>query len=257
MSGRGGGDTIAPFHAGRAMPFMIDDDGLCSAVLEAAKGMGPRDIGDDVVKVMAETIFGMEDRFVTDLVASPVLFEIERKQTNSKNFVVRRGLVYIHVKSKPNVAIIVPPHFVTDHASVPYVARWIVNQTGRHSAASVLHDWLYTVAEPPADQTQFRKERFRADRIFLEAMRTSGVGLVRRSLLYRAARLAGAHGFGAPSELRFIDPKSPDRLIDPALFDKSVLRRLTIIPRPVKPRASLLVKLPLMPSLAGRKPRSA
>jgi hypothetical protein len=215
------------------MPFMIDDDGLCSAVLEAAKGMKADEVTPDVVKVMAETIFGMEDRFLTDLIDAPVRFEIERKQKNSRNFVVRRGLVYIHVKSTPNVAIVVPPHFVTDHASVPAFARWIVAQTGRHSAASVLHDWLYTVAEPPQIPEQFRKERFRADRIFLEAMRTSGVDYPRRSLLYRSARIAGAGGFGAKSELRFIDPKAPDRLVDPALFDKGALRKLTIIPRPV------------------------
>ncbi len=214
------------------MPFMVDDEGLCLAVLEAAKGMRAEDVGADVVKVMAETVFGMEDRFLTDLVNAPVRFEIERKQKHSRNFVVRRGLIYIHVKSTPNVAIIAPPHFVTDHASVPFFARWIVSQTGAHSAASVLHDWLYSVAEPPSDPAAFRKERFRADRIFLEALRTSGVGHPRRSLLYRAARLAGARGFGAASELRFIDPKQPDRLIDPALFDKGALRKLTIIPRP-------------------------
>lgn len=239
------------------MPFMIDDDGLCAAVLEAAKGMKADDVGPDVVKVMAETIFGMEDRFLTDLIESPVRFEIERKQKNSRNFVVRRGLVYIHVKATPNVAIIVPPHFVTDHASVPYFARWIVNQTGVHSAASVLHDWLYTVAEPPSVQTQFRKERYRADQIFLEAMRASGVGYPRRSLLYRSARLAGAQGYGARSELRFIDPKQPDRLVDPALFDKGALRRLTIIPRPEKPKASLLMKLPAAAAFAGGKARRA
>lgn len=235
------------------MPFMIDDEGLCLAVLEASKGMREDEVGPDVIRAMGETIFGMEDRFLTDLVDQPVRFEIERKQKNSRNFVVRRGLVYIHVKSSPNLAIIVPPHFVTDHASVPFFARWVVNQTGAHSPASVLHDWLYTVAEPPAQPAQFRKERFRADRIFLEAMRTSGVGYSRRSLLYCSARLAGAGGFGAKSELRFIDPKKPDRLVDPALFNKGALRRLTIIPRPDSPKASFMRKLAAAPAFARAK----
>ena len=219
------------------MPFMIDDDGLCMAVLEAAKGAHAEDIGPDVVREMADSIWGMEDRFLTDLVDDPVRFEIERKQRGSRNFVVRRGLVYIHVRSRPNVAVIVPPHFVTDHASVPLLFRWVVAQSGKHSAGSVLHDWLYTIAEPPAEPTAFRKERFRADRIFLEALRTSGVSAATRSVLYRSARLFGARGFGAKSELRFIDPKQPDRLIDPSLFDKAALRRLTIIPRPEGPKS--------------------
>ena len=216
------------------MPFLVDEE-LCRRVLSAAKGASAADIGL-AAGGLAEEIFGQEDRFVSDLVDSPTPFVIERRQKGSKNYVVRSGLVYIHVKSKPNVAIIAPPHFVTDHASVPAVLRGLVAQSGVHSAASVLHDWLYSVAEPPKAQTQFRKERFRADQIFLEAMKASGVGPLRRSALYRGARLFGAGGFGAVDELRFIDPGAPDRLIDPKLFDKAALRAFTIIPRPEKPK---------------------
>lgn len=219
------------------MPYMIDDEGLCLAVLEAAKGAHVDDLDPAAMKALSDSIWGSEDRFLTSLVDSPVRFQIERKQRDSRNFVVTRGLVYIHVKSRPNVAIIVPPHFVTDHASVPWVFRWIVSQSGAHSAGSVLHDWLYTVAAPPADPETFRKERFRDDRIFREALRTCGVSAATRSVLYRGARLFGARGYGAKSELRFIDPKAPDRLVDPALFDKAVLRKLTIIPRPEQPKS--------------------
>lgn len=212
------------------MPFLVDEE-LCRRVLAAAKGATAADAGL-AANDLAEEIFGLEDRFVTDLVDSPVPFVIERRQKGAKNYVVRSGLIYIHVKSKPNVAIIAPPHYVTDHASTPALLRGLVAQSGAHSAAAVLHDWLYSVAEPPKKQTQFRKERFRADRIFLEAMKASGVSAARRSLLYRGARLFGARGFGAVDELRFIDPGAPDRLIDPHLFDKAALRAFTILPRP-------------------------
>jgi hypothetical protein len=181
---------------------------------------------------IAERIFGMEDRFVTELAASPVAFEITRRQKGARNFVVTRGLVYIHVRSRPNVAIIAPPHFVTDFASVPAALRFLAPTVGDQSAAAVIHDWLYTIAEPPKRPRDFRKERFRADRIFREAMRTSGVAGLRRSLLYRGARLFGAGGFGAASELRFVDPKEPDRLVDAGKADKAALRAFTIIPRP-------------------------
>ena len=212
------------------MPFLVDEE-LCRRVLAAAKGASPADAGLAAAGV-AEEIFGREDRFVSDLEDSPVPFAVERRQKGARNFVVRSGLVFIYVKSKPNVAVIAPPHFVTDHASVPALLRGLIPQSGAHSAAAVIHDWLYTVAEPPARAAAFRKERFRADRIFLEAMRASGVADPARSLLYRGARLFGAMGFGARSELRFIDPDAPGRLIDPKLLDKAALRAFTILPRP-------------------------
>lgn len=212
------------------MPFLVDEE-LCRRVLAAAKGASGAAAGL-VAAEFADEIFGMEDRFVTDLVDSPTPFSIERHQAGARNFVLRSGLIFIHVKSRPNVAVIAPPHFVTDHASVPLALRSLIPSSGIHSAAAVIHDWLYTVAEPPRRASDFRKERFRADRIFLEAMRTSGVSALRRSMLYRGARLFGAGGFGAATELRFIDPKEPGRLIDPKLFDKAALRAFTILPRP-------------------------
>jgi hypothetical protein len=210
---------------------MVDDIALCERVLAIAEDMSGKPCPPEYVDGLAREIFGMEDRFVTELEASPVPFVIERRQKDARNFVMRRGLVYIHVKSRPNVAIVVPPHFVTDFASVPAAFRWLAPQEGPYAAAAVLHDWLYSVAEPPKKAVAFRKERFRADRIFLEAMRTSGVG-ARRNVLYRAVRLFGAMGFGRIDELRFIDPRAPGQLIDPKRFDKSALRAFTIIVRP-------------------------
>src|SRR3990167_1137109 len=177
------------------MPFLVDEE-LCRRVLASAKGASAAQAGLAAAD-LAEEIFGREDRFVTRLDDSPVPFAIERRQAGARNFVVRSGLIYIHVGSRPNVAVIAPPHFVTDHASVPALLRGIFPPSGAHSAAAVLHDWLYAVAEPPKNQTRFRKERFRADRIFLDAMKTSGVGATRRSLLYRGVRLFGTNGFGA------------------------------------------------------------
>ncbi len=218
------------------MPFMVDDMALCERALalagEARGETAPAAAALDI----AEEVFGEEDRFVTDLAASPLPFELRRRQEGARNYVMTRGLIYIHVKSRPNVAILVPPHFVTDFASVPAPFRGLVPQDGPYAAAAVIHDWLYSIAEPPKRQSQFRKERFRADRVFLEAMRTSNVNAFKTSVLYRSARLFGRRGFGAIDELRFIDPRAPERLIDPKRFDKNALRTFTIIPRPEKPK---------------------
>ncbi len=215
------------------MPFMVDDLALCERALALA---GDRGTAPAAALAIAEEVFGEEDRFVTDLAASPLPFELRRRQAGARNYVMTRGLIYIHVQSRPNVAILVPPHFVTDFASVPAPFRHLVPQDGPYAAAAVLHDWLYSIAEPPQNQTRFRKERFRADRIFRGAMRASGVNAFSRSVLYRTARLFGRRGFGAIDELRFVDPKAPDRLIDPRRFDKAALRTFTIIPRPEKPK---------------------
>ena len=213
------------------MPFMVDDIALCERVLAIAEERSGKPFPPDYIEDLAREIFGLEDRFVTELEASPLPFVINRRQSDTHNYVMQRGLIYIHVKSRPHVAIVVPPHFVTDFASVPPPFRGLAPQNGPYAAAAVIHDWLYSIAEPPKKAAAFRKERFRADRIFLEAMRTSGVG-ARRSILYRAVRLFGAMGFGHIDELRFIDPRAPDRLLDPRRFDKAALRAFTIIARP-------------------------
>jgi hypothetical protein len=219
------------------MPFWVDDGDLCERVLMTAKGMGGKPVGPEITKMMGDMLFGMESRFVTRLEDSPVPFEIERRQKRARNFVVRRGLVYIDATVRPNLAIVVPPHFVTDHASVPAALRWLVPQSGVHSAAAVIHDWLYTVAEPPSDPRAFQQDRRRDDRIFLNAMNSCRVAPLRRALLFNGARQFGAGGYGAVSELRFIDPDAPDRLIDPTLFSKAALRAFTIIPRPEEPKS--------------------
>ena len=131
------------------MPFMVDDIALCERVLAIAEDMAGQPCPPERIDAIAHEIFGMEDRFVGELEASPVPFVIERRQAEATNYVVKRGLIYIHVKSRPNVAIVVPPHFVTDFASVPRPFRWLAPPDGPYAAASVIHDWLYSIAEPP------------------------------------------------------------------------------------------------------------
>lgn len=123
---------------------------------------------------------------------------------------------------------------MTDHASVPPAARWLVAQRGDHSAGAVVHDWLYSVSERPSKPREFTKARKKADIILRDAMKASDVGFFKRRLIYRAARIGGAKGFGKTQELRFIDPANPNALMDPKLFDKAALRAFTICPRPPK-----------------------
>ena len=77
----------------------------------------------------------------------------------------------------------VPAGFLTDFASVP---RWpltfaLLGQYGH--AAAVLHDWLYS---------RRLLGRADADRVFLNALRSSGIARWRAWLMYAGVRIGGA-----------------------------------------------------------------
>ncbi|MCG6540158.1 DUF1353 domain-containing protein [Pseudomonas sp. KSR10] len=77
----------------------------------------------------------------------------------------------------------VPAGFITDFASVP---RWpltfaLLGQYGH--AAAVLHDWLYATGN---------RSREAADRVFLNALRSSGIARWRAYLMFAGVRFGGA-----------------------------------------------------------------
>ena len=78
----------------------------------------------------------------------------------------------------------IPTGFHTDFSSIPRLARSIIPVLGRQNKASVLHDWLYVTKIV---------NRAEADRIFLAAMRSSGVSFPKRNAMYLAVRLGGSY----------------------------------------------------------------
>lgn len=111
------------------------------------------------------------------------------------------------------VAVLVPPRYVTDFASIPNWAHAVIHPFGRHAEAAVVHDWLYTLG-PSGDA----RARLRADRTFCVALKLLGVGPLKRFAMFAAVRLGGSRAFGSPEEfdfrrlndLRPVDPK-PNR----------------------------------------------
>lgn len=83
--------------------------------------------------------------------------------------------------------VLVPAGFLTDFASIPRVFwRVIGPPTGfgsPYGKAAVLHDFLY--------QCPGRRTRKDCDDVFLDAMEMSGVGRVRRTVIYLAVRAGG------------------------------------------------------------------
>lgn len=83
-------------------------------------------------------------------------------------------LVYIGTST-----ITVPAGFETDFASVPQFAWWFCAPcAGNHAKPAVLHDFL---CETTSNQKL-------TDKLFLEAMKTNGVGWVKRAAMYWAVR---------------------------------------------------------------------
>ena len=79
----------------------------------------------------------------------------------------------------------VPKSFVTDYASIPKLLRAIVLPYGKHSGASVVHDWLYS------SNCNLDISREKADKIFLEILKEEGVNLILARLMYIAVRVFG------------------------------------------------------------------
>lgn len=73
----------------------------------------------------------------------------------------------------------VPAGFHTDFASVPRWLRSIVSETGTHTRAAVLHDWL---------SRQGHISQSDADGIFRRVLREAGIGHALRWLMWAAVR---------------------------------------------------------------------
>ena len=79
----------------------------------------------------------------------------------------------------------VPIGFIHNGPSIPDRLRGIVFYTHRLLRPSIVHDYLYWHG---AKLGWTRKE---ADRLFLEALKVEGVGLIRRHAMWFAVRAAG------------------------------------------------------------------
>lgn len=78
---------------------------------------------------------------------------------------------------------IVPAGYLTDFASVPRIAVWLVPVFGLYTPAAILHDYLITNA-----QADGRISSRDTDGMFRRAMRELGVPPVRRWLMWTGVR---------------------------------------------------------------------
>ncbi|MFL0802435.1 MAG: DUF1353 domain-containing protein [Agarilytica sp.] len=108
-----------------------------------------------------------------------------RATNNSGEFELVTPCIYF---SELKGRIEVTQGLITDFASIPRVFRALVSVNGKHRLAAVVHDFLYMKKGVLPDQNL---DRSMCDRVFLEAMKVSGVPFWKRHLMYRAVRVGG------------------------------------------------------------------
>lgn len=80
------------------------------------------------------------------------------------------------------ICVMVPKNLVSDFASIPEIFWNLLPKDGTYDQSAVVHDYCYTLKDRP------RKE---CDQIFLQGMKTLGVGWWTRGTMYNALRLFG------------------------------------------------------------------
>lgn len=101
-------------------------------------------------------------------------------QEDRKTWKVLSDFIY---EDKEYGPIVVPAGFETDFASVPRIpiVFELVGQYGH--AAATLHDYLYTTG---------KFSRSDCDKIFFEALRSTGIARWRANMMWAGVRLGGA-----------------------------------------------------------------
>lgn len=159
------------------------------------------DAGMDVRELESMTEEGLESLTVatgrsrTRLMNVAILADLQKKGRTLA--VVTKPYTYYHEVKGTEIVVTVPEGFVTDFASIPGPAQALIQPFGRHAPAAVLHDFLYALGQ--------RKARAYADRLFLHAMKESGVPYWRRSVMYRMVRFFGGGGYSLDEDWAFVD----------------------------------------------------
>ncbi len=92
-------------------------------------------------------------------------------------------------QGRPRVVFTVKAGFETDLASIPSIFQAIIPVLGRHRQPAIAHDWCY------CGNTDLSKKD--ADLMFLDAMKSVGVGWWRRRSMYLAVRVGGKGHWGS------------------------------------------------------------
>lgn len=145
------------------------------------------------------------------MAAIPAFKQPVLTQVSDRDFRLVEDYEYYWIHENTLYKIVVPAGFVTDIASVPRPAWGFILPTGLHTAAAVLHDFLYRTNKPSGltkysyyfrfkddhweDISYHQWSRKDCDRLFIRVMREAGTAKWKRRLMFLSVRLAGWWGW--------------------------------------------------------------
>lgn len=234
-------------HLGQVIPdsaFAISQR-LAKAVVQAQATPAPRAMAaeaeggaeasliEEMAVTMGAEILFEENRQGPITALSIVLIPDENRQNRRVAALSATFGFVAHLSRRKKIAVAVPQGYVTDFASIPAFAQWMISPFGKHSEAAVVHDWLYTLGDKGD-----KKGRRLADLTFKRALKIVGVGPFRRNIMYLAVRAGGASGYGLESDYDFRDLerlKRRDPMPERSSF--TVTWKEADIPRPQRQRS--------------------
>lgn len=135
------------------------------------------------------------------------------RRGDGNNYIVLRDYSILYWRKTddqdgPGTVITVPAGMLTDLASVPQIARSFLSVSGRHTEASIVHDYcyLYQKGDPGPNSGLDRDE---ADYLFLQLMRQANVDPPDRDKAFLAVRAAGRAVYEDRNDIRNVRESHP------------------------------------------------
>ncbi len=177
---------------------------MAMAVLGGGKVISPNgeeaSLIEDMAMAMGADILFEENREGPITALGIILIPDENRENRRVAALAATFGFVANLSRRRKIAVAVPQGYVTDFASIPGFAQWMISPFGKHSEAAVVHDWLYTLGDK-----KDRKGRRLADLTFKRALKIVGVGWFRRNIMYLAVRIGGGSGYGLDSDYDFRD----------------------------------------------------
>jgi len=104
-------------------------------------------------------------------------------EDDAHEFVVEESFTAYWNREGQVTEVRIPQGFTTDLASIPRIFQSIVPKLGHHIRPAIVHDFAYE-----GNTVMTRKE---ADAMFLEGMKATKVGWLRRKAMWLAVRAGG------------------------------------------------------------------
>ncbi len=177
---------------------------LIKDVLSSARGVAgakARGLSPDELEQLGKTVCAALDGDNVNFMSALTIAVVPKVAREGRRLsVIFKPFIYVQRRKKRSFAVLAPPQYETDFASIPGIVRWLISPFGKHAEAAVIHDWLYAIGARGDGYA-----RKHADKIFLEAMKYLGVGFLRRQIMFLGVRIGGGTAFGRGDELRFRD----------------------------------------------------